>query len=92
MFNPTFITAALGFLAIAGLAAIDWYVWGMTAKGHLHDARLVRPLTARELAGRLLGGVAATNGEVLMVPPAITAKAAIAAQAHYDRHGFKEVA
>jgi hypothetical protein len=92
MLNPTIITAALGFLAIAGLAAVDWYVWGMAAKGHLHDARLVRPLTARELAGRLLGGVAATNGEVLMVPPAITAKAVTATYNHHDRHGFKEVA
>jgi hypothetical protein len=64
----------------------------MAAKGHLHDARIVRPLTARELAGRFLGGVAATNGEVLMVSPAIAAKTETAAHTHHDRHGFKEVA
>jgi hypothetical protein len=92
MLNPSIITAALGFLAIAGLAAVDWYVWGMAAKGHLHDARNVHPLTARELAARLLGGVAATNGEVLMVPPVIPATAETATHTHHDRHGFKEVA
>lgn len=96
MLNPTVIVAGLGIVAIAGLAMVDWYVWGMAAKGNLRDARLVQPLTIRELAARLLGGMAATNSEVLMVPPAITKDAAVnsmvAGKDRHDRHGFKEVA
>jgi len=90
MLNPTSL-AVLGTLAIAGLAAVDWYVWGVAAKGHLHDIRTVRPLTMRELATRLLGGVAATNGEVLMVPPAV-APACVTANEDHHGQGFKKVA
>jgi hypothetical protein len=96
MLNPTMITAALGVLTIAGLGAVDWYVWGTAAKGHPRDLRLVRPLTAREVAIRLLGGLAATNGEVLMVPPAIAPASvkglSTAAEHSHDSHGFKQVA
>jgi hypothetical protein len=90
MLNPMTL-AVLGTLVIAGLAAVDWYVWGVASKGHLHEMRTVRPLTMRELAVRLLGGVAATNGEVLMVPPAVAPACAAENEDHHGQ-GFKKVA
>jgi hypothetical protein len=94
--DPSIIAAALGTSVIAGLAAVDWYVWGVASKADLRDVHVVRPLTMRELAARLLGGVAATNGEVLMVPSAVapsTTDAFAAAEEHDHRsHGFKKVA
>jgi hypothetical protein len=90
MLNPMTL-AVLGTLVIAGLAAVDWYVWGVAGNGHLRDERTVRPLTMRELAARLLGGVAATNGEVLMVPPAVARACSTGNEEHHGQ-GFKKVA
>jgi hypothetical protein len=97
MLNPTIIAATLGILIIGGLAAVDWYIWGLASKGRLQEQRIVRPLTMRELADKLLGGIAATNGEVLMVPPVVArtsaSKTLAGAEKHdHDDHGFKKVA
>jgi len=68
MLNPTIITTIFAIFTVIALAAADWYAWGMARGTHLYRPRLIRPLTARELAIKFLAGMGAVNAEVLMVP------------------------
>jgi hypothetical protein len=101
--HPTsMVVVTVSILAVGGLAAMDWYVWGMAKRPHFHSPRLVRPLSVRELADKFLSGIVASNTEVLMVPitiakvPDAIAKApnvrVIGAITTEVGHGFKEVA
>lgn len=95
MLYPTILMAVSGILAVVALAAIDWYVWGTPGALSSRRPSLVRPLTIRELSARFLGGIIASNTEVLMVPPTSIAKAPCAflkVAASEDSHGFKKVA
>jgi|ERR1700677_3250807 len=100
--HPTsMVVATLSILAVGALAAMDWYIWGIAKGSHFHRARLVRPLTVRELATKFLSGIVASNTEVLMVPITIAKAPDAIAQAPDAcvivataemSHGFKEVA
>jgi hypothetical protein len=94
MLYPTILVTVAGIVGLIGLAAIDWYVWGTPTASRLHRSG-VKPLTVRELAARFLGGVAASNTEVLMVPPTALGQAPCAQLKVITReesHGFKKVA
>jgi hypothetical protein len=78
---------------------MDWYIWGIAQKPHFHSPRLIRPLSVRELAARLLSGIVASNTEVLMVPLTIAPdaiakppRARVIPATSEVNHGFKEVA
>lgn len=103
--HPTsMVVVTVSILAVGGLAAMDWYVWGMAKRPHFYSPRLVRPMSVRELADKFLSGIVASNTEVLMVPIAVAkakapdaiAKApnvcVIGAITTEVGHGFKEVA
>lgn len=94
MLHPTILMAISGIIGVIGLAAIDWYVWGTSVASNSHR-QSVQPLTIRELTARFLGGIVASNTEVLMVPPTTVAKipcAQLKAINREDSHGFKKVA
>lgn len=95
MLYPTILMAVSGILSVIGLAVIDWYVWGTPVASNSHRRSLVQPLTARELAAKFLGGIVASNTEVLMIPPTAVAKVPCAQLRVVTRehsHGFKKVA
>jgi len=95
MLYPTIFIAVSGIIGVIGLAAIDWYVWGTPEALRLQRRSLIRPLTIRELAAKFLGGVMASNTEVLMVPPTSMAKtpcAQLKVVTGDHSHGFKKVA
>ena len=94
MLHPTILMAVLGIIGVIGLALIDWYVWGTPVASNSHR-QSVQPLTIRELTARLLGGIVASNTEVLMVPPNTIEKVPCAQLKVVTRehdHGFKKVA
>jgi hypothetical protein len=95
MLYPTVLIAVSGIIGVIGLAAIDWYVWGTTVASNSHRRSRVQPLTLRELTAKFLGGIVASNTEVLMVPSTTIAKAPCAQMKAVTRdhsHGFKQVA
>jgi hypothetical protein len=68
MLNPTILTTIFAILAVLALAMADWFVWGMAAGPRAYPPRLIQPLTARDLANKLMAGLGASNAEMLMVP------------------------
>lgn len=52
MLNPTNITMMVAIFTVIGLAAADWYVWGIASAKHYYHQRSVQPLTLRELAAK----------------------------------------
>jgi hypothetical protein len=94
MLYPTILVAVLAIIGAVGLVAIDWYVWGTSVASRSHYSS-IKPLTVRELAARFLGGVMASNTEVLMAPTATLAKVPCAQTkraAGHESQGFKKVA
>jgi hypothetical protein len=95
MLHPTILIAVSGIIGVVGLAIIDWYVWGTPVASNFHRRSGVQPLTIRELSARFLGGIVASNTEVLMVPPTAIEKvpcAQLKVVTREHNHGFKKVA
>jgi hypothetical protein len=92
MLYPTMTATILGVLFVTGLAAVDWYVWGMAAvEGYRHPVS-ARPLTLREIVNKALGRVVAVNAEVLPHTATANAEAKPAVNGNDEGHGFKRVA
>jgi hypothetical protein len=68
MINPTILTTIFAILGVLAFAVADWFVWGMAAGPRAYRPRLIQPLTARDLANKLMAGLGASNAEMLMVP------------------------
>jgi hypothetical protein len=56
MLNPTIMITSFAILTILALVAADWFVWGMAAGPRVYRPSLIQPLTALDLANKLLAG------------------------------------
>lgn len=93
MLYPTITAIMFGIVFLAALAAIDWYVWGLTMVPSMRRPRTVQPLTAGEMTEKFLERMVAVNQEVLPQSVLASAEAApVATDTNADGHGFKKVA
>ncbi|HTT76642.1 MAG TPA: hypothetical protein VMF50_11780 [Candidatus Binataceae bacterium] len=71
MVHPTILAIVSGILAIAALAAVDWYVWRAVSGWASYRQPIVKPLSMRELAATSWRGTMMNNREVTTVPPSM---------------------
>jgi hypothetical protein len=92
MLIPSTSVLSVATLLIAGLAAADWYLWGLNLRSDPRQPRRLQPLTGLELVDLALGRLIKANEAVLPRAAFETARAHGAPLATNPDDGFKRVA
>jgi hypothetical protein len=92
MLIPSTLVLFIGALAIAMVAATDWYVWGLTMTTNPRQPRRPVPLTGLELVDLALGRLIAVHEATLPKAALALARAKGARVATDPDDGFKRVA
>ena len=92
MLIPSTFVLLAGTLLIAGLLAVDWYVWGLNLTTNPRQPRRPQPLTGLELVDLALARLIAVNRTVLPKAAFESAHAPMAPSAAGPDDGFKRVA
>jgi len=93
MLYPSMTAITFGIVLLTALAALNWYLWGLTMVPTIHRPLTAQPLGPGGLTQKYSEPMVAAGQEVLP-QSGLTAEAGAApvANASADSHGFKQVA